>query len=52
MTTPFRYPDGPHQGLRAHVATAGADSAGWLRALSDTQIGGALRLIHERPGCP
>jgi AraC-like DNA-binding protein len=40
------------QAIRAHIATAGAGSAGWLRALGDEQIGEALRLIHERPAHP
>jgi len=40
------------QAVRAHIATAGPGSAGWLRALGDEQIGGALRLIHERPAHP
>jgi AraC-like DNA-binding protein len=40
------------QAIRAHIATAGARSVGWLEALGDEQIGGALRLIHERPAHP
>jgi AraC-like DNA-binding protein len=40
------------QAVRAHIAAAGAGSAGWLRALGDVQIGRALRLIHERPANP
>jgi AraC-like DNA-binding protein len=37
------------QAIRAHVATNAGTSAGWLRALTDPQVGKALRLIHERP---
>jgi len=40
------------QAIRAHVAARGADAKGWLRALSDQQIGKALSLIHERPNAP
>ncbi len=40
------------QAIRAHVAQSGAEAKGWLRALSDPQIGRALALIHERPGDP
>lgn len=39
------------QAIRAHVANS-ADTRGWLRALSDPQIGQALSLIHERPHEP
>ena len=35
--------------VRTHVATTPIASHGWLRALSDAQIGGALCLIHEQP---
>ena len=35
--------------IRAHIATSPAATHGWLRALSDAQIGGALALIHEQP---
>jgi AraC-like DNA-binding protein len=35
--------------VRAHIAATQVVSQGWLRALSDTQIGGALGLIHEKP---
>ena len=35
--------------VRTHIATSPVASHGWLRALSDAQIGGALGLIHDRP---
>lgn len=35
------------QALRAYVAIYGKDSAGWIGALSDPQIGGALNLMHN-----
>lgn len=35
--------------VRAHIATSPAVTHGWLRALSDAQIGSALALIHEQP---
>ncbi|MES2938687.1 MAG: AraC family transcriptional regulator [Pseudomonadota bacterium] len=35
------------QTLRAHVASAGGDKAGWLGALADARIGPALRAIHK-----
>ena len=37
------------QAIRAHVTQSGAAAKGWLRALSDPQIGQALSLIHEQP---
>ncbi len=40
------------QAIRAHLASTGAGSAGWLKALGDEQIGAALRSIHERPAHP
>src|SRR5262249_43526835 len=36
--------------LRAHLATAGTLTAGWLRALGDRGIAPALRLMHADPG--
>ena len=35
--------------VRTHVTKTPSLSNGWLRALSDAQIGGALSLIHEKP---
>jgi AraC-like DNA-binding protein len=35
--------------LRAHIQTAGAMPAGWLRALGDKRIAPALRLMHGEP---
>ncbi|NYE59963.1 AraC-like DNA-binding protein [Duganella sp. 1224] len=35
--------------LRAHIQTAGAMPAGWLRALGDRRIAPALRLMHGDP---
>jgi AraC-like DNA-binding protein len=40
------------QAIRAHIAQSGSTAKGWLRALSDPQIGQALRLIHESPREP
>ena len=40
------------QAIRSHVASEGDRAVGWLRALTDPQVGRALRLIHERPGDP
>lgn len=40
------------QAVRAHIASAGCDASGWLRALAEPQIGESLRLIHERPHAP
>jgi AraC-like DNA-binding protein len=37
------------QVVRTHIATTPVASHGWLRALSDAQIGGALSLIHDKP---
>jgi AraC-like DNA-binding protein len=37
------------QALRTHIANGCPESGGWLRALTDPQIGTALRLMHERP---
>jgi AraC-like DNA-binding protein/mannose-6-phosphate isomerase-like protein (cupin superfamily) len=37
------------QSVRKYVLSAETPSHGWLRALSDSQIGGALGLIHEKP---
>ncbi|HEY5959346.1 MAG TPA: AraC family transcriptional regulator [Polyangiaceae bacterium] len=36
--------------IRAHLASTGIASRGWLRALSDAQIGEALGIIHDQPG--
>ena len=36
--------------LRAHLKSASALPAGWLRALNDVSIGPALRLMHGDPG--
>lgn len=38
--------------VRTHIATTPVATHGWLRALSDEQIGGALCLIHEQPAVP
>ncbi|MFM0060182.1 AraC family transcriptional regulator [Paraburkholderia phytofirmans] len=35
--------------LRAHLMTSGSLDAGWLRALSDTRIAPALRMMHGDP---
>jgi AraC-like DNA-binding protein/quercetin dioxygenase-like cupin family protein len=35
--------------VRTHIDTTPVESQGWLRALSDAQIGSALGLIHDRP---
>jgi AraC-like DNA-binding protein len=35
--------------IRSHLASTGAATHGWLRALSDAQIGEALGLIHDQP---
>lgn len=35
--------------VRNHIASTPVSSHGWLRALSDSQIGGAIGLIHEKP---
>jgi AraC-like DNA-binding protein len=34
------------QALRAYVANFGAEGAGWIGALNDAKIGGALNLMH------
>ena len=36
--------------LRAHLATSGPLTAGWLRAVSDKRLAPALRLMHSDPG--
>ena len=38
------------QALRAYVGLRGKDSAGWIGALTDERIGGALRLMHGDAG--
>lgn len=38
--------------LRAWLQRAPAEQGGWLRALSEPQIGRALELMHRRPGYP
>ncbi|CDG82593.1 AraC family transcriptional regulator [Janthinobacterium agaricidamnosum] len=38
------------QVLRAHLATSGPLTAGWLRAVSDKRLAPALRLLHGDPG--
>jgi len=38
------------QAIRAHIASDAGRQTGWLRALSDRQIGSALRLMHEKIG--
>lgn len=38
--------------LQGHLAALPADSAGWLRALADPDIGRALELMHARPDVP
>jgi AraC-like DNA-binding protein len=38
--------------VRAHIASGGDRVSGWLRALTDPQIGAAMRLIHESPQTP
>lgn len=35
--------------VRSHIASSPAATRGWLRALSDPQIGLALSLIHDQP---
>jgi len=37
------------QAVRAHLAQSAAETGGWLRALVDPQVGGALGLMHEKP---
>jgi AraC-like DNA-binding protein len=36
------------QALRSHIQTSPNEGAGWLRALSDSQIGAALNSMHQR----
>ena len=38
------------QALRAFAAGQGRDRVGWIGALADRKIGGALNLIHNDPG--
>jgi hypothetical protein len=38
------------QAVRAYVAEHGADAAGWIGALSDKRIGGALTLMYGYVG--
>jgi AraC-like DNA-binding protein len=40
------------QAIRAHIAAAGPEEAGWLAALSDPRIGPALRAIHADAARP
>jgi AraC-like DNA-binding protein len=40
------------QALRAHLASSGALPVGWLRAMRDERIAGALRLMHGDPARP
>jgi transcriptional regulator GlxA family with amidase domain len=40
------------QAMRANLASACSDARGWLRALTDPQLGAALRVMHERPAEP
>lgn len=40
------------QAVRAHLAQSGENARGWLRALVDPQIGGALGLMHQQPEEP
>ncbi|HWA71134.1 MAG TPA: AraC family transcriptional regulator [Polyangiaceae bacterium] len=40
------------QAVRAHIASTGPVSGGWLRGLLDPQIGRALSLVHARPAQP
>lgn len=40
------------QAVRAHLAQSAEGATGWLRAVVDPQIGGALGLIHEKPEEP
>jgi AraC-like DNA-binding protein len=37
------------QAVRAHLSLHSADTAGWLRGMTDAQIGQALALIHTEP---
>ncbi|MDB5453885.1 MAG: transcriptional regulator, AraC family [Caulobacteraceae bacterium] len=36
--------------LRAFATTHRADAVGWIGALADRKIGGALNLMHKEPG--
>lgn len=38
--------------VRSHLAAGNGGTTGWLAALSDAQIGGALSLIHQNPERP
>lgn len=40
------------QALRLHMAHSSENSVGWLSALADKQIGGAITAIHRNPGLP
>ena len=40
------------QVLRAHIASGPERNKGWLRAIFDPQIGGALSVIHDRVNTP
>jgi len=35
--------------VRGYLATLGRDSTGWLASLADSQVGGALALVHQNP---
>lgn len=35
--------------VRGHLASRGGEATGWLAALADPQIGGALALVHQNP---
>ncbi|TFW13789.1 AraC family transcriptional regulator [Duganella callida] len=38
------------QVLRAYLADAGTDAAGWLRAASDPRLAPVLSMLHDEPG--
>jgi AraC-like DNA-binding protein len=38
--------------LRAHMASEGDNTAGWLKGLADPHIGRALQAVHARPTLP
>jgi AraC-like DNA-binding protein len=40
------------QAIRAHIASDACQQTGWLRALSDRQIGSALQSMHEKISQP
>jgi AraC-like DNA-binding protein len=40
------------QAIRAHLAGLPVDGHGWLHALADRQLGGALALMHAHPETP